>query len=128
MAEFREINEMPIQILQQLISVLLVNQNEDKIEGQIGEYYLLKNGKYATVIFDDEKVSYIAHFVKDKIGNWFFVKTISVAPSLKVGITEEMVEIYGVLFEDSEESEETSGLQLEKNDEPISLRLSKDDE
>lgn len=116
MSENREVNEMPIQILQQLISVLLVNQNEENIEGQVDEFYLNKKGDFATVIYDNEKVSYIANFVKDKIGNWFFVNTITVGASLKSTITEEAVENYSQYFEEQEEDieEENTGIILEK--------------
>lgn len=127
MAELRTINEMPIHILQQLISVLLVNQNEENISGHVGQYYLTKKGSYATVIFDDDKVSYIANFVQDKMGNWFFTNTISVGQSLKSTITEEMVDIFSPLFEEEEtnneeieennEESETPGLSLKKEDE-----------
>lgn len=117
MSENREINEMPIQILQQLISVLLVNQNEENIEGQVDEYYLNKKGDFATVIYDNQKVSYIANFVKDKIGNWFFVNTITVGASLKSTITEEAVENYSQYFEEQEEiSEESETISLTKDD------------
>lgn len=115
MSENREVNEMPIQILQQLISVLLVNQNEENIEGQVDEFYLNKKGDFATVIYDNEKVSYIANFVKDKMGNWFFVNTITVGASLKSTITEEAVENYSQYFEKQEEEiEEDTGIILEK--------------
>lgn len=123
MAELRDIHEMPIQILQQFISVLLVNQHEEKIEGRVGEYYLNKNGSYATVIYDDDKVSYVANFVKDKIGNWFFTNQISISQSFKSTITEEMVEEYGSMFEtveeveNNEESETNGVLSLGKDDE-----------
>lgn len=117
MSENREVNEMPIQILQQLISVLLVNQNEENIEGQVDEFYLNKKGDFATVIYDNEKVSYIANFVKDKMGNWFFVNTITVGASLKSTITEEAVENYAQYFEEQEDTDESDGgLSLTKDD------------
>ena len=107
MSEVRLINEVPIHILQEFIIIL--RTNEDFIgEGKVKDYYILKNEKFATILYDDEKVAFIANFVKDKNNNWFFVDRIAVRDSLKGYIASEIVSKYAPkeLEEQKQESQE----------------------
>lgn len=136
MAEAREVHEFPIHILQEMISVLLINKDDFEGEGKINDYYLLKKGKFATVIYDNDKVSYVANFVEGKDGNWFFVRDIIVDQSLTSKITDYDIDTFKELFEelakkeaetkqtipsllkeeDNETQTEGTGLILEKKD------------
>lgn len=122
MAEAREVHEFPIHILQEMISVLLINKDDFDGEGKINDYYLLKKGKFATVIYDNSKVSYVANFVADKDDNWFFVRDIIVDQSLTSMITDEDIDMFKELFEALAEKEHQeqevseTGLKLDKEE------------
>lgn len=112
MAEAREVHEFPIHILQEMISILLINKDDFNGEGKVNDYYLLKKGKFATVIYDNSKVSYVANFVEDKDGNWFFVRDIIVDQSLTSMITDEDIDMFKELFEalaEKEKQEQANG-------------------
>lgn len=117
MAESREIHEFPIDILQEMISVLLINKDDFNGEGKVNNYYLLKKGNFATVIYDDTKVSYIANFVGDKEGNWFFVRDIIVDQSLTSRITDKDIDTFKELFEELAKREQEEILEHEKENE-----------
>ena len=135
MAEAREVHEFPIHILQEMISILLINKDDFEGEGKINDYYLLKKGKFATVIYDNDKISYVANFVEDKEQNWFFVRDIIIDQSLTSKITDKDKELFKELFEELEkkDKEETEtennnegGLILEKTEsEEGGLKLEK---
>ena len=145
MAETREIFEFPINILQEMISVLLVNKDDFEGEGKINDYFLLKKDNFATVIYDDTKVSYIANFVGDKENNWFFVGDIIVDQSLTSKITNEDIDTFKELFEELAEKaakehpallskevelekENVEDHKEEKGERPAILSINKDDE
>lgn len=123
MAEAREIHEFPIHILQEMISILLINKDDFEGEGKINDYYLLKKGKFATVIYDNDKISYVANFVEDKDKNWFFVRNIIIDQSLTSKITDKDKELFKELFEELEkrEKEEQSLSEDTNNGEGIVL-------
>ena len=129
MAEAREVHEFPIHILQEMISILLINKDDFNGEGKINDYYLLKKGKFATVIYDNSKVSYVANFVEDKDGNWFFVRDIIVDQSLTSMITDEDIDMFKELFEAlaEKEKEANSGLNLNKEDDVEDINVSKEE-
>ena len=117
MAEAREVHEFPIHILQEMISILLINKDDFEGEGKINDYYLLKKGKFATVIYDNDKISYVANFVADKEENWFFVRDIIIDQSLTSKITDKDKELFKELFEELEKRDKEE--QLGKSEELI---------
>ena len=105
MGEVRSIHEIPINILQEFIVIL--RANEDFVgEGKIKDFYISKNEKLASIVYDDGKVTFIANFVKDKLNNWFFVDKVAVRESLKGSISPEILAKYNE--ETEEESESTT--------------------
>lgn len=93
MSEVKAIHEIPIQILQEFIVILRTNEKFIG-EGKVENYYVMKNENHASIIYDNNDVSYIANFTKDKLGNWFFNSKISVRDSLKGQIKEDVLKKY----------------------------------
>lgn len=89
MSEIRSVYQIPIHILQEFITVLRTNLKFTG-EGQIGDYYLIKDDKFATILYDNDKVSFIANLVKDNEDNWFFIDKVAIRDSLK-GYIEEKI-------------------------------------
>lgn len=90
MSEVRRVHEIPVHILQEFIIIL--RTNEDFIgEGKVRDYYIIKNEKFATILYDDDKIAFIANFVKDDMNNWFFVDKIAIRDSLKGYINPKIV-------------------------------------
>ena len=82
MSETRPIYQVPVQILQDFISILRANERFSG-EGKVDDFYIVKNEKLASIIYDNGKVSFVANFVKDKEGNWFFIERMAIRDSLK---------------------------------------------
>lgn len=104
MSEVRRIHEVPLHILQEFIIIL--RTNEDFVgEGKVRDYYIMKNEKFATILYDDNKVAFIANFVKDDMKNWFFVDKIAIRDSLKGYIDPNVVAQYAPKELDEEVTE-----------------------
>lgn len=93
MSNIRLIHEIPLHILQEFI--VLIRTNEKFIgDGKVGEYYINKSERLATIIYDNEKISYTANFTKDEEGNWFFNDKMTVRESLKKSVKKRVIDKY----------------------------------
>lgn len=100
MSEIRAVHEIPVHIIQEFVVILRTNEKFVG-EGKIKDYYLLKDEKTATIIYDNGTVSYVANFTKDPLDNWFFSSRIVVRDSLKDHISKDVIKQY---FNDNEAS------------------------
>lgn len=90
MSEVRAVHEIPVHILQEFIIILRTNEKFIG-QGKVQDYYIVKDETTAAIIYDNGQVSYIANFVKDKLGNWFFNSRVTVRDSLTDQIRPEKV-------------------------------------
>lgn len=93
MSSVRYIHEIPLHILQEFIVLIRTNEKFTG-EGKVGDYYINKTDRLATIIYDNEKVSYTANFTKDEEGNWFFNDKMTVRESLKKNAKKKVINKY----------------------------------
>lgn len=106
MSEIRAVHEIPVHILQEFI--ILLRTNEMFVgEGKVKDYYLVKDEKTASVIYDNGTVSYVANFTKDQLDNWFFSSKVVVRDSLKEHISKEVIKKYALDLDQQIKKENT---------------------